>query len=114
MSDELKELEDKYLKKDESTMPKHQGKLAALDNLSLGISMVAAVAIGTGFGILLKNWTGYSWMLFVGIAWGIAAAGLNVYKAFKRAQKEYDGLEDDPRYAHRAKFGDMKEESNND
>lgn len=110
MSDELKDLEDKYLNKDIDLKPKHQGKLAALDNLSLGISIVAAIAIGTGLGILLKKWTGYDWMLFVGIIWGLAAAGLNIHKAYKRAQKEFEGMEDDPRYAHRAKYGDTKKE----
>ena len=107
---DLKELEDKYLKEDDGSAPKHQGKLAALDNLSLGISIVAAIAIGAGVGILLKKWTGYDWTLFVGIAWGIAAAGLNIHRAYKRAQKEYEGMEDDPRYAYRAKHGDKKDE----
>ena len=111
MSDEqLKDLETKYLNKDENAIPKHQGKLAALDNLSLGISIVADIAIGAGVGILLKKWTGYDWTLFVGIAWGIAAAGLNIHRAYKRAQKEYEGMEDDPRYSHRAKYGDSKRE----
>jgi len=111
---ELKDIEKKYLKDPDGIKPKHQGKLAALDNLSLGISIVAALAIGAGVGILLKKWTGYDWTLFVGIAWGIAAAGLNIQKAYKRAQKEFEGMEDDPRYAHRAKFGDTKEERKDD
>jgi len=110
MSDELKDLEEKYLKSDVDLKPKHQGKLAALDNLSLGISIVAALVIGAGVGVLLKKWTGYDWLLFVGIAWGIAAAGLNVYKAYKRAQKQFEGMEDDPRYSYRAKHGDKKQE----
>jgi len=113
-SKELKDIEKKYLKDPDAVKPKHQGKLAALDNLSLGISIVAAIAIGAGVGILLKKWTGYDWTLFVGIAWGVAAAGLNVFKAYKRAQKVYEGMEDDPRYAHRAKYGDTKDEINND
>ena len=82
MSDELKKIEEKYLKNPDDFEPKHQPKLAALDNLSLGISIVAAIAIGVGAGILLKKWTGYDWTLFVGIAWGIAAAGFNVFKAY--------------------------------
>ncbi len=86
--------------------PKHQSKLMALDNLSLGISIVVAVAIGFAVGYGLMKWTGYTWTLWVGIFYGIAAAGLNVYKAYKRAQKEYEGMENDPRYAYRAKHGD--------
>lgn len=89
-----------------NSKPKHQDKVIALDNLSLGISIVAAIIIGFGIGYGLKQLTGYTWTLWLGIAWGIFAAGLNVYKAYKRAQKVYEGLENDPRYAHRAKYGD--------
>ena len=86
--------------------PKHESKLRALDNLSLGISIVVAILIGFAIGYGLKSWTGYAWTLWLGIFWGIAAAGLNIYKAYKRAQKEFEGLENDPRYAYRAKHGD--------
>lgn len=85
--------------------PKYESKLRALDNLSLGISIVVAIAMGFGIGYLLKSWTGYTWTLWLGLFWGIAAAGLNIYKAYKRAQKEFEGLENDPRYSHRAKYG---------
>ena len=86
--------------------PKHQDKIVALDSLSLGISIVAAVIIGFGIGYGLKQLTGYTWTLWVGIAWGIAAAILNIYRAYKKAQKVYEGMENDPRYAYRAKHGD--------
>ncbi len=92
--------EEKYEK------PKHQDKIVALDNLSLGISIVAAIAIGFGIGYGLKQLTGYTWTLWLGIIWGVLAAGLNIYKAYKRAQKEFEGLENDPRYSYRAKHGD--------
>lgn len=95
-------------------IPKHQGKLRGLDNLSLGISIVAAVIIGFGIGYGLKNFFGHDWLLWIGVAWGLAAAGLNIFRAYKRAQKEYEGLEDDPRYAHRAKHGDMKNSDDDD
>ena len=94
----------------ESLEPKHKGKLEALDNLSLGISMVVSVVIGVGIGILLKDWTGAAWTLWLGIFWGIAAAFLNVYKAYKRAQKAFKELEDDPRYTYRAKHGDKRDD----
>ncbi|QKJ22843.1 AtpZ/AtpI family protein [Poseidonibacter lekithochrous] len=90
----------------ENNVPKHREKLEALDNLSLGISMIAAVAIGFGIGYGLKELTGYGWTLWLGLFWGIAAAGLNIYRAYKRAQKQYEGMENDPRYSHRAKHGD--------
>lgn len=92
--------------KEEEQKPKHRDKIEALDSLSVGISMVAAIAIGVGIGLALKHFTGYTWTLWLGIAWGIAAAGLNVYKAYKRAQKVYEGMENDPRYSYRAKHGD--------
>lgn len=92
--------------KEEKKVPKHRDKIQALDNLSLGISIVAAVAIGFGIGYGLKSWTGYTWTLWLGVFWGVAAAGLNIQKAYKRAKKTYEGLENDPRYAHRAKHGD--------
>lgn len=94
--------------------PKHQDKIQALDSLSLGISMVVAVALGVGIGLLLKSWTGYTWTLWLGVFWGIAAAGLNIYKAYKRAQKAFEGMENDPRYAHRAKYGDNGKDDEDD
>ena len=94
--------------------PKHQSKLRALDNLSLGLSLVTAVAIGFGVGYGLKHLFGYDWLLWLGLFWGIAAAVLNIVKAYKRAQKEYEGLENDPRYAHRAKYGDKKFDDEDD
>ncbi len=101
-------------KKDFNPQPKHRDKLQALDNLSLGISMIAAVIIGFGIGYGLKEVFGYDWLLWLGLFWGIAAAGLNIYKAYKRAQKAYEGMENDPRYAHRAKHGDKVDDDNND
>ena len=91
---------------EEKKVPKHRDKIQALDNLSLGISIVAAIAIGFAAGYGLMTWTGYTWTLWVGVFWGFAAAGPNIQKAYKRAQKTYEGLENDPRYAHRAKHGD--------
>ncbi|GGD39765.1 hypothetical protein GCM10012288_12220 [Malaciobacter pacificus] len=99
---------------EEKKVPKHQDKIVALDNLSLGISIVAAIVIGFGIGYGLKYLTGYSWTLWLGIVWGILAAILNIYKAYKRAQKQYEGLENDPRYAHRAKYGDKAYDNDED
>ena len=78
---------------EEKISPKHRDKLEALDNLSLGISMVAAVVIGFGIGYGLKALFEIDWLLWLGVFWGIA-------------QKSYEGMEDDPRYAYRAKHGD--------
>ena len=102
------------MQEEQNNKPKHQDKIEALDNLSLGISMVAAIVIGFGIGYGLKYLTGYTWTLWIGIAWGNAAAILNVYRAYKRAQKQYEGLENDPRYAHRAKYGDKSFDEDED
>lgn len=96
----------------EKITPKHKDKIEALDNMSLGISMVVAIAIGFGVGYGLKALFEIDWLLWLGVFWGISAAGLNIYRAYKRAQKSYKGMENDPRYAHRAKYGDK--ELNND
>jgi F0F1-type ATP synthase assembly protein I len=85
--------------------PKHRDKIEALDNLSLGISIIVAILIGVGVGIGLKNITGISWTLWIGVFWGISAAILNIYKAYKRAQKSLEELANDPKYQHRAKYG---------
>jgi len=100
---------------DQINKPKHKNKLEALDNMSLGISIVVAIAIGVGIGLLLKEWTGYTWTLWLGVAYGIAAAILNIKKAYDRAQKEFKELENDPRYKYRAMHGDNdKDTLNND
>ena len=89
-------------------------KIEALDNLSLGISMVAAIGIGFAIGYGLKALFEIDWLLWLGLFWGIAAAVLNIYKAYKRAQKSFEGLENDPRYAHRAKYGDQELKNDED
>lgn len=95
-------------------IPKHRDKIVALDNLSVGISMVVSIVIGCALGYGLKVWTGYTWTLWLGVFWGIAAAFLNVYRAYKRAQKTFEGMENDPRYSHRAKYGDNSYDDEDD
>ena len=95
----------------QSNKPKHQNKIEALDNMSLGISIVVAIAIGVGIGLLLKQWTGYTWTLWIGVAYGIFAAILNIKKAYDRAQKEFKELENDPRYKYRAMYGDNNKDN---
>jgi F0F1-type ATP synthase assembly protein I len=89
----------------EEAIPKHKDKVEALDNLSLGISMVVALLVGVGIGILLKSWTGYGWTLWLGVFWGICASVLNVYKAYKKTKKSLDELQNDPKYKYMAQYG---------
>ena len=72
--------------------------IKAADSLSLGISMVVAVLIGVGLGILLSRYFNMPSLLWAGIFIGIAASFLNVYKAYKEQVKSLDELKDDPRY----------------
>jgi F0F1-type ATP synthase assembly protein I len=68
------------------------------DSLSLGISIVVAILLGIGAGILMRDSFGYDWLLWLGVFWGISAAVLNVYKAYKKQVKAYDEFKDDVRY----------------
>jgi F0F1-type ATP synthase assembly protein I len=59
-------------------------------HLSLGISIVVAIIIGILIGILLEYIFNVKWVFFIGVFWGISASILNVYKAYKSQQKEYE------------------------
>ncbi len=83
----------------EDRKPRIKPIIEAADSLSLGISMVVAVLMGFGIGWLLRSLTGIGWLFWVGIAIGIAAAILNVYKAYSKQYKSYEELAKEPRYA---------------
>lgn len=71
-------------------MSKIKKGFEGLEKLSLGFSIVIAVLIGVGIGIVLKNLTGIGWLLWLGVAWGVGAAIMNVYKAYQKLKKEMD------------------------
>ena len=81
--------------------PKLKKVVDAADGLSLGISMVVAVLIGVGIGIGLQKLTGVWWTLWIGVFIGVAAAVLNVYKAYAKQKKSLDELANDPRYNYK-------------
>ena len=81
--------------------PKFKKIVDAADGLSLGISMVVAVIIGVGIGLGLRNLTGAGWTFWIGVFIGIAAAILNVYKAYAKQKKSLDELAKDPRYTYK-------------
>lgn len=85
--------------------PKLKKVVVAANDLSLGISIVVAILIGVGLGYLMRSWFDYEWLFWLGVFWGISAAILNVYKAYKKQKKSLDELADDPRYVGR-KFDD--------
>jgi ATP synthase protein I len=82
----------------EEHKPRLKPVIEGAESLSLGISMVVAILIGVAIGLGLKNLTGITWLLWVGVGIGIAAAGLNVFKAYSKQYKEFEKLAKDPRY----------------
>jgi len=84
---------------EEEHKPRIKPIIEAADHLSLGISIVVAIVMGVGIGLLLKSMTGVAWTLFIGVFIGIAAAILNVFKAYKKQKEGYEELAKEPRYA---------------
>ena len=79
--------------------PRIKPIIEGVDSLSLGLSMVVAVLIGVGIGIGLQKLFEVKWVLWIGVFIGIAAAGLNVFKAYSKQMKEFEQLKrDNPRY----------------
>jgi len=85
----------------ETQEPKYKKLIEAADGLSLGISIVVAILIGVGLGLLMKNLFGYGWLLWLGVFWGVGGAILNIYKAYDKQKKSLDELANDPRYRHK-------------
>jgi F0F1-type ATP synthase assembly protein I len=92
--------------KKEEQEPRVKPIIEAADSLSLGISMVVAVLIGIGIGWMLEQLSGASWTFWIGVAIGVAAAILNVYKAYSKQSKEFEELAKEPRYAIKKKLDD--------
>ncbi len=80
------------------SQPKYRKIIEGAEALSLGISIVVAILIGVGLGYWLRNLFGQGWLLWVGVFIGVAAAILNVYKAYQKQKKEFEELAKDPRY----------------
>ena len=97
-------------KEKKEEQPKIKPIIEAADHLSLGISIVVAIAMGVGIGFVLQNLTGATWTLFIGVFIGIAAAVLNVYKAYSKQYKEYEELAKQPRYAAKKQLQDDEDE----
>ena len=93
---------------EEKRKPRIKPIIEAADSLSLGISMVVAVVMGVGLGYLLRSLTDVYWTFFIGVGIGIAAAILNVYKAYSKQYKAYEELAKEPRYAIKKKLDEDK------
>ena len=94
----------------EEQKPRIKPIIEAADSLSLGISMVVAILMGVGIGFLLRNLTGIGWLLWVGVFIGIAAAILNIYKAYSKQYKAMQELAKEPRYAMKKKLEEEDDE----
>ena len=70
--------------------PKYAKLVEGADGLSLGVSIVVAILLGVGAGYLMKSSFGYDWLLWLGVFWGVSAAILNVYKAYKKQVASYE------------------------
>ena len=83
---------------EEEKKPRIKPIIEGADSLSLGISIVVAVLIGVAIGFGLKRLTGVWWTLWIGVAIGIAAAILNVYKAYSKQYQAFEELRKSGRY----------------
>ena len=97
----------------EEQKPRFGGVIEAADHLSLGISIVVAVLIGVGIGLFLKQASGVAWTLWVGVAIGIAAAILNVYKAYSKQYREFEALAKE-RKEQLERFGEQDDDEDED
>lgn len=79
---------------------KMKGIVKGANDLSLGISMVVAVLLGFLVGYGLYKWLGYYWLIWVGLGYGVAAAVLNVIKAYKRLHRDLESLKNDEKYKY--------------
>lgn len=94
----------------EQKKPKIGKLIEGAEHLSLGISMAVAVLMGIGLGVVLKNFFGQIWLLWLGVFMGVVAAGLNIYRAYQRQVADLDTLKDDPRYKHYNKIDDDEDD----
>ena len=71
---------------------KVQKIVAGADSLALGISIVVSILIGVGIGLWLKSIFNSNLLLWLGVAWGIGGALLNIYRAYKRELIEFEKI----------------------
>ena len=90
--------------------PKYANMIEGLEQLSLGISIVVAVLLGVGAGLFMKKYFGYSWLLWLGVFWGVGGAVLNIKRAYQKQKKELDKLKDDPKYNYKPENFDDEDE----
>ncbi|RDU67053.1 hypothetical protein CQA53_01985 [Helicobacter didelphidarum] len=104
IEDTQEQQDEKYFDNKHQELKTDDGKMKPIikgaNDLSLGISMVVAVLLGLGLGYGLYKLTGYYWLLWVGLGYGVAAAILNVVRACKRLTKDLNELKNDEKYKY--------------
>ena len=95
---------------EEEKKPRIKPIIEGAESLSLGISIVVAVLIGVAIGLGLKNIFGIPWLLWIGVFIGIAAAILNIYKAYSKQYKEFEKLAKEDRYNYQKYLDDDDDE----
>ena len=92
----------------ENKSPRIKPIIEGVDTLSLGVSIAVAILMGVGIGIGLQKLFDIKWLMWIGVFIGVSAAGLNVFKAYKKQMKEFEDLKrDNPRYQdQKALYGD--------
>lgn len=83
--------------------PKYREAVEGFSQLALGFSIVIAIAFGVGIGLFLRQLFGVGWLLWLGVFWGVGAAILNVYKAYKQQFNVLEQLKDDPKYSYKVR-----------
>ncbi len=89
---------DEEKKDQKEKKPKYGKIIEGAEQLSLGISIVVAILIGIWLGYMMEKFTGYRWLFWLGVFWGVGGAVLNIYIAYKKQKKELDKLKEDPKY----------------
>jgi len=80
------------------------------NTLSLGISIVVAIGLGVLCGYYLRKWTGLEFLFWLFLIFGVCAALLNVYKAYKMLMREAENIENDPKYANLKQTDDEEDD----
>ena len=73
--------------------PKLKKTIEGAEKLSLGISIVIAILMGIGIGVWMKNTFHQSWLLWLGVFWGVGAAIMNIRIEYKKLKKEFSKIE---------------------
>jgi F0F1-type ATP synthase assembly protein I len=88
--------------------PRFKKVAEGANDLSLGISIVVAILIGVGIGMGLQKLFDTGWVIWIGVAIGIGAAGRNIQIAYTKQKASLDELAKDPRYSTRKKREDER------